>query len=187
MKKFLHVLIFFCCLFGNSMLFAQVIGLRADSPEAAWKFQQLQLESRWNQMQLAPPEKMPLAPSEKMPLAPPEKIGYRENILGEVRPGMDLPNRIRVGERVYFISGTTAQVETILDSRRSLLRFEDASTLFYLHDYPTAELYEGMYVTLAGPVECIGIQYGHRVLKFIPPSEMRGRKKPPKRTPHTGI
>jgi len=108
MKKFLHVLIFFCCLFGNSMLFAQVIGLRADSPEAAWKFQQLQLESRWNQMQLAPPE----------------KIGYRENILGEVLPGMDLPNRIRVGERVYFISGTTAQVETILDSRRSLLRFQ---------------------------------------------------------------
>lgn len=46
MKKFLWIPIFLCCLLDTSVLYAQVVGLRADSPEAARKFRQLQFESR---------------------------------------------------------------------------------------------------------------------------------------------
>ena len=167
MKKFLWIPIFLCCLLDTSVLYAQVVGLRADSPEAARKFRQLQFESRLVQMQIAPP----------MQTEPPAKIGYRENILWETKPGKDLPRHIRVGEKAYFLSGTTARVEKIVDSRRSILRFEDSSTLFYLQEYSTNELTEGMEVTLVGPVECTGTQYGHRVLKFISPSEIKEKEK----------
>jgi len=159
MRNFWQISVFVYSLFCVLPLFSQVKGLRADSPEAIRKFNQLQLESFQYQMRIAPPA----------------KIGYRENISWGTEPGRDSPDDIEVGDQEYRLGNLTARVEKIAGSRLCLLQFNGSGVLFYLRGYSTKEMHEGMCVTLVGPIECVGIKDGYRVLEFISPSEMRRR------------